>query len=290
MLRLNSPQRNHSAFAAMVYAGISASLILLLGGWFLGFTRQTADIKPVGNDWSHLSAPPPIQWPAEGLNYRVRWNGVRAGTLEVKLRTEESASNKWTVISYAAHTNTRLKWAWSWRSEGTTWLEPKTLLPLVEHRHTVENGDSERCWTTFRRTHRRVSHFSMDNGGEPPEWARIHFVHGLNLPALFARICAVRFQRGEEYTFDVIEDATAYAVCITPKHRQTLSVGNKTLAAQELKLVIHELRAEKVPDEGERSDPTVIRIWVDDQVKAPVQLRYTGAIGKVTVERIFDSP
>lgn len=283
MLKSGKSRRDTIAFTAMAYAGLSASVILVIGGWLVGLIHPSREAQHLPCNWTELTPPNNTAWENRSYRYDATWNGVHAATLKLNMRSTKHGEKTYNIVSYRASTVSQLGWAFSWSTKGATWLDHQTLLPLFAWRRTVENDEHESYWTRFHRPYRRVSHFSLESDEENPDWSQLHFVHGMDFPALFSRLGTIQFQKGEHRTFDVIEDDTAYAVHILTEQRQQLTIGDSSFTTQKLKVVIDALPTE--PDSEEKgSAPIILHVWLSENIGMPVQIKYSGVVGNISAQ------
>ena len=84
---------------------------------FPGAARRWASIPP--------GKPPPFQ-PGEKLVYEFGWSGVPCAQCSVSLTEQDVQDTTCLVLEYELHTSKAIDWAWRFRTQGSSCLDPET--------------------------------------------------------------------------------------------------------------------------------------------------------------------
>lgn len=279
-------ERTH-ALLTIIFAGLCACDAICIMAVGLGPVDPADRGNPARILWQETSrmrvAAPPFR-AGETLRYRVAWKGVPCAEFRTTLRTERRGGRDWLVMGYEGRTGSVIELLWSFSTAGETWLDPGTLLPSHGVRVSREKDEVEVSWTRFDRLSRSVSEIKMESDDEEPDFERIAFVHGLDLPAMFLMVRALEWDTPGSRTLELVHGDEAYALELVPDGKQVVETKAGRFEALAVDLKVSALTGDEDEQQAETQRYRRIRLWLSEKRRIPVRVEMEVFVGAVTLE------
>ncbi|MBS3762863.1 MAG: DUF3108 domain-containing protein [Planctomycetes bacterium] len=278
---------------------VGAVILLIPGFLFLHRAltkrgRKQSDLTRERIKWPDLTrlnpGKPPFS-PGEKLVYEFGWNGLECARFTLRIDKAKEHPDQF-VFSYEGRTtNAFVEKLWSYRVNGKTWLNRKTLLPARGRRTSSEKGDEEDIYTVeFDRKRKIVKTALHEREDDERSVERLQFVHGLDLPGAFLMARSLRIKSGEKLVLEVVHKDEIYAAEFVPKQKQRVSVKAGDYEATEVELRLHALAGSEEERSEEEGKYRSIRLWFAEERGLPVKLLSKVYVGEIYGELVSVDP
>ena len=280
---------HRSAILAITVTGFVASAAICLIAVLLPGPAADPNGQP-GSLPSELGVTRRQFRPGEALVYELVWNGRSCATFNVRLQQEEKDGAQRLAIRYEGRTGEAIQWAKSYLIEGTTYVDPRTLLPVESFRRTVSGEKEKRYTTRFDRVAGIAEATREKVYKDKTTVKHIAFEHGLDLPSALLLAGALQWRQGQAKVMEVLHWDDLYAVELTPGAVEEVRVKSGGFKALALRL---RLRALSGTDEERTEDESKyrsVRLWLDVASGLLVKLEAEVSVGLVSGELVSVAP
>jgi len=286
---MSSPRR---AFAAVVVTGVAGCV--LLTALVLALRERgtgTSDITLERIEWPDLGKLQPADRPfraGEKLTYEFGWNGVSCARFVMELDEKGEGPERRLVFRYHGRTtNALVERLWSYRVEGSTRLDPETLLPERGQRESTERKDKRKRYSVRFDRSRQVAEIVTEKlYKNKREVQRVRFVHGLDTPSAFLMARAIPLGVGEKAVLEVVHDEQIYAAELIAQRNESVEVKAGQFETVVVELRLHALAGDEEEREEEDARYRKIRLWFAEADRLPVKLESEVFVGEVYGELV----
>ena len=164
---------------------------------------ESGKIRP----FSKLSSGRATSPGGEIFEYSFGWKGIPGARFRIETREAQIGGRDLIGIGFSGSTLKSVNWAWSYRLNGITYINPGTRLPISSARISTEKGETELTLLAFDRDQSVVSSVERElYGTHELSKKTLHFQQGLDIPSALMFIRKLDWQVGQTHRIEVVAD------------------------------------------------------------------------------------
>ena len=223
----------------------------------------------------------------EDLSYCFSWNGIPGATFLVQTRIESAEQRKSIVIRFSGATLRTIDWAWEYRMEGVTYVNPDTLLPWRSTRLSVKPKKQVRTVAVFDHGEKmvRVGIEKLHKGASSS--TTLEFSQGLDMGSALLYTRCFDWTLDHTRTIELVDGKSLYVLEMTPVGEGEVTVAAGTYDAVEVDLKLRKLTTDPEDEEKDKEKYRKVRTWLArDEDWLPVLLQSEVFVGSVCAELV----
>ncbi len=252
-----------------------AAAVIVVGGAILAYRALRPTPGPVRTGG---------HWPCE-LRYELGWNSLSCASFDVRMERCHYLGERSLKLSFSGGTLPVIDWAWQYRTNGFSYLEPGSALPRYSHRHTTVNGEDKIVFARFTRPGGKIRSVSIEKD-EDRESFTAECRPGLDLQGAFLYLARIRWQHRDTRTLEVVDEDERYRVVTRRLGMETVNVEAGTFDTVKVDLSLRD--PDETVDDDEKSTAEkyrTIHVWFSrDTPRVPVKMRSSVFVGAVGAE------
>ncbi|MEF8788063.1 MAG: DUF3108 domain-containing protein [Planctomycetota bacterium] len=252
-----------------------AGALLVIGGGIAAHQAFFSGVPPLRTDG---------QWPCK-LRYEMGWNALSCASFQVRLDRDRYLGKKSIKMSFSGGTLPVIDWAWQYRANGFSYLDPGSALPYHSLRRTRVEDEDKMVVTRFNRAEGTLRSFSIEEQEEGQDSLTTQCRPGLDLQGAFLYLGRLDWQSRETRTLEVVDEDERYKIVLRRLGRERVSVEAGTFDAVKVDLSLRETGDVEKDEKSASEKYRTIHVWFSrTQPRVPVKMQSEVFVGSVGAE------